>query len=176
MKKNVWVFGLISGIIASACMVTTMVICYNSKKFEGSMLLGYSSMIVAFSFIFVAVKNYRDKYRNGVISFGAALKMGFFIALIGSSIYVISWAILYHFFMPDWMQQFSSNSLQKLKNSGAGIKAMANKAAEMEMYKGYYKNPAMFILFTYFEILPVGIIVALITALILKKKAAMAIG
>ena len=70
MKKIVWVSGLISGLIVSSLMAISIVRCYNGANYEGSMLIGYASMLAAFSLIFVGIRNYRDKYSNGIISFG----------------------------------------------------------------------------------------------------------
>src|ERR1017187_9822075 len=72
------------------------------------MLIGYASMLVALSLVFVGIRNYRDKYNNGVISFGKAFKIGIMIVLIASTIYVVAWLIDYFFFIPDFMEKYSS--------------------------------------------------------------------
>jgi hypothetical protein len=94
MKKNVLVFGLISGLVVSAIMSIGMVTLKGDEGAQLSnnfmMAVGYLSMLISFSFIYVAVKNYRDKQNGGVISFGQAFKMGLLITLIGATIYVIS--------------------------------------------------------------------------------------
>ena len=48
--------------------------------------------------------------------------------------------------------------------------AIAQKKAEMDNFVETYKNPLINILLTYSEILPLGLIASLITALILKRK------
>lgn len=101
MKKNVIVFGLIAGVIASVLMVISMARCSSDANFEHSMLIGYASMVLAFAFIFVGIKNYRDKYNNGSITFGKAFKTGLYISLIASTMYVITWLIDYYVFIPD---------------------------------------------------------------------------
>src|SRR3989344_4812298 len=117
MKKNVLVFGSISGLIITALMVISTLLCYKNSNFEGSMLIGYASMLIAFSFIFVGVKNYRDKYNNGLITFWKAFKIGLFIALISSTFYVVTWLIEYYAFMPDFMEKYSEHMLNQAKNS-----------------------------------------------------------
>ncbi|MEJ7681736.1 MAG: DUF4199 domain-containing protein [Segetibacter sp.] len=93
MKKIILVCGLISGFVVSAMTVIAIAICYRKEDFDGNMILGYATMIIAFSLIFVGIKNYRDKYKNGIISFGKAFKIGSYISLIASTIYVLVWVI-----------------------------------------------------------------------------------
>ncbi len=170
MKKNVLVFGCISGVIVSTFMAVSMATLKNNPGFEHSMLIGYASMLIAFSFIFVGIKNFRDKYNDGLITFGKAFTIGLLISLIASTFYVVVWAFEFHFFMPDFMDMYANSMVNELKNSGASQAAIDAQVAEMAKYKEMYKNPVFFALLTYMEILPVGIIVALIAALILKKK------
>jgi hypothetical protein len=172
MKKNVLVFGLISGLIVSTLMAISMVTMYNNPDAGhggGSMIIGYLSMLVAFSLIFVAVKNYRDKQNAGVISFGKAFKIGLLIALIGSTMYVIMWALLYNFYMPDFMDRYGAQMIENAKATSSPAK-IQELTEQMNTQKEMYKNPLFFVLFTYFEIFPVGLVVSLITALILKRK------
>jgi len=170
MKKNVIVFGLIAGVIASVLMVISMVRCSSDANFEHSMLIGYASMVVAFSFIFVGIKNYRDKYNNGLITFGKAFKTGLYISLIASTMYVITWLVDYYVFIPDFMDKYVAHMLKEAKDSGASAAELAKQAKELAYNQQLYKNPIMVVLFTYMEILPVGILVSLIAALILKRK------
>lgn len=170
MKKILLVYGLIAGVIVSSVLVYSTVLCYKTNKFEGNMLLGYASMLIAFSMIFVGIKAYRDKYNQGVISFGKAFKTGLFIALIASSLYVIVWLINYYFFIPDFMERYTDHMLKQTKASGATEAEIVKTAEQMARYQEMYKNPLFVILLTYAEILPLGLVVSLISALILKKK------
>lgn len=174
MRKNVLIFGSIAGVIAATFMVSSMAYCHAHPGYEGStsMLVGYASMLLAFSLIFVGVKNYRDKYNGGVISFGKAFRLGLGIALIGSSIYVLAWLIDYYVFIPDFMDKYAAHSIKNIQASGASAAVMKVKIQEVENMKSMYKSPVWIVLFTYLEILPVGLIVSLIAALLLKKKGA----
>lgn len=44
------------------------------------------------------------------------------------------------------------------------------KTLQMEEFKNMYKNPLFVIITTYSEVFPIGLVVSLISALILKKK------
>jgi len=170
MKKTIFTYGLIAGVIVATIMVISIQMCYNNPNFEPSMLVGYASMIVAFSMIFIGIKNYRDKFLGGSITFGKAFKMGLWIAFIASTMYVVTWLIYYYFFIPDFMEKYSQMVLNNLNKDGATAAEIAKKTEEMEMYGEMYKNPLFVILLTYSEVFPIGLVISLITALILKRK------
>jgi NADH:ubiquinone oxidoreductase subunit 6 (subunit J) len=129
-------------------------------------------MLIAFSLVYVGIRNYRDKYNGGVISFGKAFKIGIMIVLIASTIYVVAWLIDYFFFIPDFMEKFSAQELDELKASGASQIEIDKETIKMENMVKMYKNPFFNALMTYVEILPVGLVVTLISSLILKRKTA----
>jgi hypothetical protein len=170
MKKTIIVCGTIGGLIVTSWMLVAMAGFLKDPEFWGSMLLGYTTMLVAFSLIFVGVKNSRDKYNNGVISFGKAFKIGLLIALVASTMYVVVWMIDYYFFIPDFYEKYAAHLLVKLKASGASPAEIQKQIADTRSYGKMYKNPFFNALITYCEILPVGLIVSLMAALILKRK------
>jgi hypothetical protein len=175
MKKNSLVFGTISGVIISTFMGVSMaVMSRGSGETDGGsgrMIIGFIAMAVAFSFIFVGVKNYRDKQTGGTITFGKGFLLGFMISLIASTLYVITWGVEFHFFMPDFMDKYSAIQVKQLQESGISGAALdkALKSIESANYN-YKNNPFFFAMYTYMEILPVGILITLISALILRRK------
>lgn len=176
MKKNILVFGIISGVIISTFMAISMAIMGCSSGDTGSettaMIIGFSAMAAAFSFIFVGIKNFRDKQNGGYITFGRGFFLGFIISLIASTMYVITWGIEFHFFMPDFIDKYSAMEMKQLKQSGVSGAELNDAVRKIESKNHNYKNnPLFFAMYTYAEILPVGIIISLISALILKRKA-----
>ena len=175
MKKNIIIYGLIAGALVSIFMLSTVNYishCEGNIDYDKSMLIGYASMLIAFSLVFVGIRNYRDKYHGGVISFGKAFKIGIMMVLIASTIYVAAWLIDYYFFIPDFMEKYSANTLDKLKASGASQIEIDKETKEMAGMVTMLKNPFFNAMMTYMEILPVGLIVTLISSLILKRKTA----
>lgn len=173
MKKNILIYGLIAGILVSFLMlfsVNTLSHCEGSIDYDTSMLIGYASMLIAFSLVFVGIRNYRDKYNEGVISFGKAFKTGILIVLIASTIYVAAWLIDYFFFMPDFLDKYSAHTLDQLKAGGASPAEIEQQTKEMADFARMYKNPFFNAMMTYMEILPVGLLVTLTSSLILKRK------
>lgn len=170
MKKNVLVFGLIGGAWLTIMMVYTIYLCYTRDDFEGNMLMGFAGMILAFALSFVGVKNYRDKYNGGNITFWKAFKIGMFIALIASTMYTVTWLIGYYIFIPDFMDKYVAHTINIAASKGATAAELAELTDKMAKYKEMYKYPIMVVLLTYMEVLPLGLLVSLIAAFILKRK------
>jgi len=172
MKKVVLTYGLIAGAIVALFMTGGTYYYDSHPDFDGGMYVGYTGMIIAFSFVFIGIRNYRDNYGNGVITFGKALKIGVLISLIASTIYVSIWLIEYYCLFPDFMEKYSAYEFKKL-NASTTMTATQIKAKKDEMLLmiEMYKNPLWVIVFTYMEILvPIGILVPLISAAVLKRK------
>ena len=170
MKKNILIFGLISGAILG---IFALSIGFISKTFHGHLdneIVGYSAMVIAFSFIFVGTKNFRDKYNEGVVTFGKAFLVGLGISLIGSTIYVGAWLIEYYCFMPDFMDKYAAHMIREIRASGLSPAETNKKIADINHMGELYKNPAFVVLMTYVEVLPVGVIISLLTSLLLKRK------
>ncbi len=170
MKKNVLIFGSIAGLILLIVLLTSTIACYNSNNYNGNMWLGYGSMLVAFSLIFVGIKNVRDKVNNGFITFGGAFKVGLLIALIASTVYVVTWLFEYYLIMPDFMDKYIAHVLREAAKNGATAADLKAKKDDMAGYIDMYKTPFGVIIMTYLEVLPIGLIIAAIAALILKRK------
>ena len=164
MKKTIIICGLIAGIIVDFWMFATMA----GLNIAGSLWLGYTTMLIAFSLIFVAIKNARDKYGNGTISFVEGFKIGLLITLIASTIYVGVWMFDYHYFFPNIYDSYIAQAIVHAKATGASAAEIQSKIDEGKSYK----NPLYVVLMTYKEILPVGLGVSIIAALFLKRKQA----
>ena len=165
MKRNILIFGLITGTILCANMIVTVNMLYSDTEFKGNDIVGYTALVVCFSLIYFGIRNYRNKHLNGFISFGKAFKTGALIALVAATLYVVVGLLYYYLFAPDFIDVYIAYVLEN--TTEADLQA---KTAEMADFREMYKNPLFVILLTYFEVLPIGLIVALVSAFILKKK------
>jgi hypothetical protein len=170
MKKIVLVFGTIAGCITAGWVLLFLSLVHNNDDLDKGALYGYTSMILAFSLIYVGVRNFRNKYNGGVVSFGKAFRIGLYITLIASTIYVGVWLVAYFFYVHDFGKVYAEHAIAKLQAAGAGADAIAKKRMEMDNFTRVYDNPFYNMLLTYSEIFPVGLIVSLITAFVLKRK------
>ena len=165
MKRNAMIFGLVLGTILCTNMVFMVNLMYTSPDFKGNDVLGYAAMLVIFSLIFFGVRNFRNKDLGGYISFGKAFATGFWIALLASTMYVVIWLFYYYLFVPDFMEVYTDYVLKQ-----CAADELESKTVEMENMNAMYKNPLLVVLITYSEVLPMGLLVALVSALVLKRK------
>lgn len=165
MKKMVLIYGSIAGLILGTNMLIMVGMCYSSDSLQGSELMGYAMMLVVFSILFIGVRQYREKVLGGYMTFGQGLKAALLMTALASTFYVVFWLIDYYFFVPDFMEVYSAQYLKEVEPN-----QVAEVTKQMDQMKDLYKNPLFVILITYSEVLPVGIVVSLISALVLKKK------
>lgn len=170
MQRIVLTFGLISGAVLSAMMAISMAFHDRLGSGNASLILGYTTMVLAFLMVFFGIRSYRDNVGGGVVNFGKAFQVGVLIMLISSTCYVATWQVIYHKFMPDFMDKYAAGELQKAKSKGATEAQLTVKAKEMADFNEMYKNPLLNIAFTYLEPLPVGLVMTLVSAGLLKRK------
>lgn len=139
-------------------------------SFENGELLGYATMIIALSMIYFGVRSFRDNYNGGVLSFGKGFQIGVLIAGIAAIIYASGWEVYVNISSGDFMEQYTESYLQQMENEGATSLELEEMKAEMNRMAEMYKNPAIRFGMTLMEILPVGLIITLLSAFLLKRK------
>ena len=173
MRKVTLIFGLLAGAIISVFMVIGIAIWEKTGKIIVSELVGYATMLIALAMIFFGIKSYRDNYQNGVIRFWKGFQVGLLIALIASFMYAITWETYLHV-RPAGYQGFIDYYIEcqinKKKEKGASAAEIDQEVRKMDITRKIYGNPALRFGMTLMEILPVGIIITLISAAILRKK------
>jgi hypothetical protein len=162
------IYGLLSGTII---VVVITIGIHLSHLFSGfhSEWFGYLVMLVALTFIFVGMKRYRDQEKGGVIRFLPAFGLGLGIAVVAGLAYVFVWegylAISHYNFIDD----YAASILRAQRAAGASPAKIAAKAAELQALKAQYANPLFRLPMTFMEIFPVGFVVALASAGLLRN-------
>jgi len=170
MKKIVLTFGLISGVMISVLMGGSLLLADRIGSGH-SMALGYTIMVASFLLIYFGVRSYRDNILGGQISFGRAFSCGILIALITTVCYVAMWEVLYFNFMPHFMDSYFAAQIHKVQSAGLDPTTTAAKIAAIQRSQQLYQNPLVNIAYTFIEPLPVGLIITLISAAVLRRKA-----
>jgi hypothetical protein len=164
MTRTVLSYGLISGTVVILVMIATIVFLG-----EHSLWLGYLIMLVGLSAILVGVKQHRDQALGGVIRFWPALGLGVLIALAATVAYVAIWQIFVSVTHYDYMGKYIAQTLAEKRAAGMSAAAYAKLAQEMEATRQLYANPLLQVAETASEILPVGLLVALASAALLRN-------
>lgn len=174
MRKVVLIFGAIAGVIISIFLLVGMSLLEKGiLTFESSEIVGYGSMIIALSMVFFGIKSYRDNYQNGVIKFVKGLQVGLLISLVASLIYAGVWEVYYQTnenVRASFMDKYAEHCINTMRSEGASEAEVESKANELADLKEMYKNPFLRFGFTVLELLPVGILITLISAVILRRK------
>jgi len=166
--KYALTYGLLSGLVIIATMLTGLTLT-GQDSFFSSAWFGYLVMLVALTFIFVGVKRYRDVERGGVIKFGPAVVMGLAIAAVAGLAYVLVWEVYLAATDYKFMDEYIAGIVRARQAEGASAAAIAKEVAGLEAMRANYGNPLFRMPMTFLEIFPVGLLVALVSAALLRN-------
>jgi hypothetical protein len=162
------IYGGIAGTIAVAVIGGTIALDLSSHG-TGSVFFGYLVMLVALSLIFVGVKRFRDVECGGVVGFGRAFRLGLGMALVAAAIYAAGWEIYLAASGYDFMAAYAESVASGMRAEGASQAAIDARLAEMRELAVSYRNPLFRIPLTFIEIFPVGLLVSLVSAALLRN-------
>jgi uncharacterized membrane protein YidH (DUF202 family) len=166
MFRNILTYGVIAG-LAVGIPLSAITIGYHGPM-SHSMLLGYTIMLVALSAVFMGIKRYRDVDLGGVIGFWRALLLGLGISFVAGIIYVVAWETACAIAGLDFGASYADALIAQKKAAGVSGAALAKFVSEMNAFKVQYANPLYRWPMTFIEIFPVGVLVSLISAGLLR--------
>ena len=169
MKKIVLTFGLIAGLVLSVLMGGSLL--FASRFGSGhSLVLGYVSLVASFMLVYFGIRSYRDNNLAGQISFCRAFACGILITLITTVCYVVLWEIVYFNFMPHFMDSYFAAQIHQVQAAGLDPTITAAKVAAIQHSQQLYQNPLVNMAYTFIEPFPVGLVITLISAAVLRRK------
>jgi hypothetical protein len=160
-------YGVVAGLIVAIPMLYQMLV---RGELAESLLLGYSIMIVALTAVFLGVKQYRDKKLGGVIRFLPALGVGLAISTVACLFYVVAWEISLAFSDFDFARFYSNMMVEAAKARNASPAEIQQAAVEAEKFAKMYGNPLVRMPITFIEMFPVGVLISLISAGLLRNS------
>ena len=169
MRKIVLTYGLIAGGILGATFLVTLPF-HDAIGFDRAMVVGYTSMVLAFLLIFFGVRSYRDNVAGGRLGFGRALAVGTLIGVVASSCYVLTWEVIYFGTKSDYIEKYQAHMIEKARQAGESPEAIGAKQAQMAKFAEMYRNPLINSAMTFMEPLPVALVVSLVTAGVLSRR------
>ena len=171
MKRIVWKFGtMAAGVLAVALGGSMALRRAGWIDMDGSEVIGYSSMVLAFVLVFFGIRAYRDEVAGGAIGFGTAFGVGLLMSLIACAGYVAAWQVIYWGFYPDFLEEYSAERLAQMRADGEPAAAIAAARTQMDRFAELYRNPLFNVGITFLEVFPVGLIMTAISAAILRRR------
>ena len=163
MRKIILTYGLIAGVIVS-------VMNRGILNFDNGEIVGYTTIVISLSMVFFGIKSCRDYHFKGSISFWQGIKIGLLITLIASVMYALTWEFSLSTLAPDFSDKMWQHYIDNAKKESQNEAELNAAVQQVETWKEWYKNPLLRFALMLMEIVPVGIIITIISAAILRKK------
>jgi hypothetical protein len=168
MKKTVLTFGLISGGMSSLMMLLTLPFL-GRIGFDRGDIIGYTLIVASFLPVFFGVRSYRE-HAGGSLTFGRALAVGTLITLISCVFYVVTWEFIYFKLSPGFGEKYTAYVIERARAAGASAEALEQQVRQMQQFKEMLDNPLVNAAFTFLEPFPIGLVMSLVSAAILRTK------
>jgi hypothetical protein len=169
MSRIILPFGLAAGLIVAIPMCL-LVANAEPGSAATSHFTGYLIMLLALSLVFVGVKRLRDRELGGTIRFLPAFLAGLGISAVAGVIYVIGWEITLAVTDFAFIDSYSTAAVEAERAKGASAPEIEALIVQMEKFREQYANPLFRMPVTFIEIFPVGVLVSLISALLLRNS------
>ena len=160
-------YGIVAGLIVAIPMLYQMLV---RGELAESLLLGYSIMIVALTAVFLGIKHYRDKVLGGVVRFLPALGVGLGISAVASILYVIAWEISSAYSSFDFVAYYKAYMVDAVQAKGGSPAEVTQAVANADAFEKMYRNPLYRVPMVFVEMFPVGVLISLISAGILRNS------
>lgn len=168
MKRIILIYGVLVGAIVIATMIIGYALATPGAN-TASYAFGYLTMMLAMSLIFAGIKKYRDWDLGGVIRFWPAFRVGLGISAVAGVIYVLGWELNLALTDYAFIENYTQGIIDTKKSEGVSGEALETVIANMEKLKTNYDNPLYRMPMTFVEIFPVGLLVSLLSAAILRN-------
>jgi Protein of unknown function (DUF4199) len=164
-------YGTIAGLIVAIYLIGFMLTADASDQEPlGGMVITYLVMLVALTAVFLGVKSYRDRVLGGVIRFLPAFGLGLAISVVACLFYTVAWEISLAYSDFDISRHLTDWFVEAARAKGASAEEMAKALADAKAFNVKYANPFFRMPLTFVEMFPVGLLVSLVTAAILRNS------
>jgi Protein of unknown function (DUF4199) len=168
--RRVLTYGVVAGVVVGVPLFGMTVAMNGHPVTSYGAVIGYSIMLVALSTVFIAIKRHRDEDLGGVIRFWPAFGLGLGISLVAAVLYVLAWEAALAVTHSDFAGAYAKVLIEQQKAKGVTGDALAKFTAEMERFQAQYHNPLYRLPMTFAEIFPVGVLVSLVSAGLLRNR------
>ena len=169
MTRRISVYGLLAGALVGIPTFVLFVARAGAPPLAYGMVIGYLTMLVALSMVFAGIKRRRDSDLGGVIGFWPALGVGLGISVVAGLCYCAAWEAALAVTHIDFAADYADAIIAQRRAAGATAAELARLTAEMNAFRAQYADPLYRVPMTFTEIFPVGVLVSLISAGLLRN-------
>lgn len=164
MLKPILTFGAVSGAIIIASIIGTIEL---NVPYQW---LGYLIMLIALSAIYIAMQQYRDEVLGGSLSFLQGLQLGLGISAMATVMYVLGWELYLAITDFAFAESYTEMMIAQQQANGASEAEIESLRNDMAVFVEQYSNPIFRMGVTTLELFPVGVLVSLVSAGLLRKS------
>ena len=170
MQRLILTYGLIAGVVVSIQLfLIVMLFADNPPTGPVGMAIGYLTMLIALSAVFVAIKRRRDHDLGGAIRFWPAFGLGVAISAVAGLLYILTWEAVLAINGADYVTRMMAVEVERQRAAGASAAELTALKAQMEQFMPIYANPLFRLPITFSEIFPIGLLVSLVSAALLRN-------
>jgi hypothetical protein len=170
MIRLILICGVIAGLLVAVPMVWLMMTLTEETAPENGALYGYLTMIIALTAVFLGIKHYRDNTLGGVVKFVPALMVGLGISAVASLFWVVGWEISLAFSGFNYADAYANATMEAARAEGASQAELEEVKAQAEAFTKMYANPLFRLPITFIEMFPIGVLISLVSAALLRNS------
>jgi Protein of unknown function (DUF4199) len=170
MFQKILSYGLVAGLVVGVPLFGLTLALNGHPASPWGVVVGYLTMLIALSAVFVAIKRQRDAVQGGVIRFWPAFALGLGISAVAGVCYVLAWEAALAVTHMDFAGDYAKALIEQQRAKGVSGAALEKLIAEMERFKTQYASPLYRLAMTFTEIFPVGVLVSLVSAGLLRNS------
>lgn len=170
MQRLILTYGLIAGVVVGIQLFLIVTLFGdNPPTGPAGMALGYLTMLIALSAVFVAIKRRRDHDLGGAIRFWPAFGLGVAISAVAGLLYVLTWEALLAIHGTRYLETMMAVEVERKRAAGASAAELAELRTWIADFLKSYANPLIRMPITFSEIFPVGLLVSAVSAALLRN-------
>ena len=104
-----------------------------------------------------------------MIRFWPAFGLGLGISFVAAVVYVLAWELSLVLVDGDFAAMFAQHMVDRAEAKGLTGEALAAAVQQAREFEAMYRNPLVRLPMTFVEIFPVGVLVSLVSALVLRN-------
>jgi hypothetical protein len=153
----------------TAILGTAFFIFRSKRNFFIEEIVGYITIVLSLLFVYVAIRQWREQYNYGALTFGQGLKIGTLVTLFPSFLFgLYSW-IEMSILDPGFGDKYYNYTIENIKKTtppGELQAALQSAAYQKEIFS----NPFMQFIAMFGTVFIIGFIITIISAMILRRK------